>query len=83
MTLADCKKRSKEALNDEKAAFGAMFGHNLYSEKATLGMMITEPFIGKLLTINRLATCAISISKVATLHHKALNNTMESRSLIG
>ncbi|KAF4682759.1 cytochrome P450 monooxygenase 9 [Perkinsus olseni] len=33
-TLADCKKRAKEALSEEKAAFGAMFGHSIYSEKA-------------------------------------------------
>jgi hypothetical protein len=45
-------------------------------------MLYFEVLIRKLLTVDRLTTCAITFGKVTTLCHEAIDYSMESTALI-
>lgn len=46
------------------------------------GMLVVEVLVTELFSVNRLTSSSISTSKITTLDHKTLNNTVESASLV-
>ena len=51
-------------------------------QEVFLSMLYFEVLIRKLLTVDRLTTCAITFGKVTTLCHEAIDYSMESTALI-
>ena len=45
-------------------------------------MLVVEVLVTELFSVNRLTSSSISTSKITTLDHKTLNNTVESASLV-
>lgn len=52
------------------------------TKKALLRMLELKVLIRELLTIDGLATGAITVGEVTTLNHEALDHTVEGRALI-
>ena len=58
---------------------GASIGH---AKQARLGVFEFEVFVCEFLTVDALATGAVTIGKVTTLKHELWNDTMEYASLV-
>ena len=59
-----------------------MASHWAHTEKSFLAVLEFEVLIRELLTIDGLPSSSIPISKVATLNHELLDDTVESRALV-
>ena len=46
-------------------------------------MLYLEVLIWESATVNALTSCAVEVSEISTLHHKATDHSMENASLIG
>ena len=82
MLSVHCRLLTKEALpcdsrGDKELRAVSILASIGHTQKALLGVLQLEVFIGELLSVDRLATSAVSLGEITPLDHKVFDNSMK------